>query len=695
MRHSKKRIAVPRIDSGTRTSVSTGSVLLRCAIILAITVGSILGYWAAAINEQIELPGIKNQIQATSLSSTEPKVVLQTLTDIAKNHNGEIVVEIPTPSGRTIYAGGANSDEWLQEGYQGIPGSPTIEVHPLASLPHLDYRQVLELIGTDSFKDDVIRYLDSQNIQHEELVSQGWIFLLQGTAIGDMTKLLLGFCIALASTGMILNSHAEAVRRLHGYRLLDSILHEIKRASHVSQAALVILVLLCLWGIAIYSNATSALHVLKFQSVFILTSLTTTCIALAGTLILLRAFPISLLLAGKLPGKSALTLAYIVRMGSYLAIATMLIGTINYTSEWNKQNSEANLWNSVPEAYSMSLSGARNMEDLASTSRKLASSLRAKSADDSLAYARFVDAGLIRGSKLDRETMVYNQTAANSSLSGELREAYEAALADNAYPTEPIWLIPDNLPHSVDMELIETSLTAKSSAQKIIFHAGTSKALTWEVGEDQWMNRSEVSDPLVAVFPNDNLPIDDRSLVAAVTQRDIALLNYDDFLNLQGDPQIGSFIRAASPLSQTWSHNHRTMGQTVWIYIGGLSASIILCIVSSIAATYTLFRVFRQRLRTSFIHGVYPIKLMTGIAVIEISLFSGVLYYLWHRGEAVRVWSEGGALAGAVDPSTIAMFNVPQATWLTMPFFIIFTSIPLISIWLGPKIKGDLIYSRK
>lgn len=690
MRHSKNRIAETRSTSSNRTSHSAGSVLLRCAIILSILVGSILGYWASATNEQVELPGVHSQVRIETLAETSSPEVLEELTEIAQASGGDIAVEIPTPTGRTVYSAGHKSDSWINDGFRGIPGSPHIEAHPLTDLPHGDYRQVFEFLGDKSLKDEILNYLDTQGIQLEELTSQQWIFLLGGTALGDITKLLLGFCIAFAAIGMILNSHAEAVRRLHGYSLWRSALYELKRASHLSIGILIAAIVIGAAAIAFLANASSALQVLKYQAIFSLLALATTALTVIITLLLMRLAAITPLLGGKLPGKSVITLVYIVRLGACVAVASLLIGTVNYTTEWAKQKDERALWEAMPTTYSISLSGARSFEDLTESGRKLASDLRNISSDGALNYARYIDAGLIPHSGMDRNTMAYNQTAAQNSLQGSVSKALEEA----GELDKPLWLIPDDLSSTTNLEMLKSSLSEGPSDEKS-YPTGDSSALTWEVGDDQWMNRAKVKDPLVVVYPNSQLPMDDRSVTAAVTQKDASLLNYDDYLTLQNDPMIGSFIRSANPMSETWAQHHQEMGRTVWIYAGGLVAAILLCLVATAAAAHTLLRVFHQRLRTTYIHGLLPRNLIIGTCLAEFAVIAAVFYYLWDRGAAVRAWSEGGALAGAVDPSIMAMLSVPDTAWWIMPLFIILTSVPMMTIWLGAQVKENLIHTRK
>lgn len=248
--------------SELRAAASTGGVLIRCALALAVVLGSVLGLWASAASEQAKLPNAGYALRVEKLSPTEPDrgEILRKLSSIALRQGEDVFVEVPTPGGRTVYAAGAAAEKWLVSGYRGIPGSPRTEVKPLSELPHADYRQVLELSGNSDFRDRITQFLADEDIQYAAMENQLWATLLVGTSLGDSLPLLFGFCAVLCVIASILNSRAEAIRTLHGFYLSESTGSELRRAAGKTIPILLALVLAANLVVALLTNRFSALQ---------------------------------------------------------------------------------------------------------------------------------------------------------------------------------------------------------------------------------------------------------------------------------------------------------------------------------------------------------------------------------------------------------------------------------------------------
>lgn len=389
-----------------------------------------------------------------------------------------------------------------------------------------------------------------------------------------------------------------------------------------------------------------------------------------------------------------------------MAVAAMSVGMLNHSSEWLKQREEEGVWQNLPAAYAVSLSGARALEDIHEASSTLAAELRAISAEHRLIYAQFLDPGQLNFATFGRDVLVYNQSAAEISLSGTLRNALEGSLQHGsstspaAQKGEITWLIPDSLSSfdKASVERVFSPVQSDVKSAEIRYRDAESSrpaAVTWEVSAGAWMNRSQSVAPIVAVIPDDLKLISDRNLVAAVTQLDALLLDYDDYENLQNSPVIGSFLQAPIPMSQTWSESHHAMGRTVWVYGGGFIAALVLAAISAYSSLRTYLRLFRQRLRVSFIHGTLPLKLVIGYAALEALALGTVAFYLYHRGAPVRQWSEGGQFAGSADPSLIAMFSVPTSAWVISLAVVIATSLPVFAILFRRGSVTELIQSSR
>ncbi len=113
--------------------------------------------------------------------------------------------------------------------------------------------------------------------------------------------------------------------------------------------------------------------------------------------------------------------------------------------------------------------------------------------------------------------MVYNQQAAESSLEGAVKYAYEGHKNSEM---GSFALVPNDLSPSSDLKAMMRQAGGRDGIPEIPYPAGDSRARTWEVGIDEWINRAEIADPIVFVMPDDDLSILNRNLVAVVAQND-------------------------------------------------------------------------------------------------------------------------------------------------------------------------------
>lgn len=347
--------------------IVSGTHLTRSALVLAIIFGAILGFWASSTSEHSEIPGVKSVVQIQSWTQNSHKADLHTeqllgdLSEIAADHKAEILVEIPTLKGRTVYAAGHNANRWQQEGYRSLPGSPSVEVQPLNKLPHGDYRQMFELTGGKDFLHAITSYLDDHGVQYLIPQNQQWTFLLEGTALGKLSTLTIGVGFALSFIGIVLNSHAEAVRRLHGIGIIGRVKAEVFTAGRnviPVTIATVVAVDVTLW---ICSNTASVQQLALFQAMFIGVALVACIVAIFFGLIMLKIASVVQLLKGKLPVKSVLFSMFTLRLGACIAVASFCIAALNYSTKWNRQDNEVAGWQNSSPAFGLTLSGARDL----------------------------------------------------------------------------------------------------------------------------------------------------------------------------------------------------------------------------------------------------------------------------------------------------------------------------------------------
>ncbi|WP_448854192.1 hypothetical protein [Corynebacterium frankenforstense] len=536
-------------------------------------------------------------------------------------------------------------------------------------------------------------YLETLDIDFTVMVAQEWAFLLSGTALGSLAALLLVCCLGLCSIGALLNTRDDAVRRLHGHGLLRSAGRSLARAggavvpSPAVTAGVAIILAGC--GTNWLSAGQWASNSLLISGVGLGVCAGTVTAAFA----VLRRVRIVPVLAGRVASAPAVATVSLVRVGACVAVAAMSVSAFNYGTEYLRQTREAQVWSASPTAYRVSSNGARSLEDIHTDTGRVAENLREQSAAGDLLVARYLDAGMTRHAGIRRDILVFNSSAAEVSLRGAISDSYACAREQSG--GQPVLLRPEGALDSTEDAGVRSAVGVDPSTREFTYPSGDSTAMTWEIGDSEWMNRAFTQDPLVVVFPDDKIGMDDRTLVAALSQGDVFLRDYDDFRELQRDPVTGTFMRAAVPAAQVWSTHHQEMGRSAWTMAGGLVIAVLLAVVSSLAVLDTFLKVFHQRLRAAFVHGVVPVRHVAGVTGLELAVLATVAAYLWHRGAAVREWSEGGELAGAADPSLMAMFSVPDSAWLAALLIVVATSLPVVTVAAGKTRIRDLVHERR
>ncbi|MDO4630839.1 MAG: hypothetical protein Q4A82_00890 [Corynebacterium sp.] len=269
-------------------------------------VGAVLGYWYSATIEQTEVPGLRAEIMPKEALTHygDPNVFFTDLARIAREEQSDIFVGDHYPdSGGIVYGAGKYSDRWIAHGYRGLPGSPDVKVMDLSQNPYGDYYWLtLEIAGDSAFQQRVMDYLTAQNIPFQVVEKQTLEHLFSG-AVGDFMVLLLEFCLALCVIGVILNSRADAVRRLHGYGLFRSAINDLLRASGWVIPLLLSGVLLATVVLAFRASIPSAVQLLKHQMMLIGGALAVSVLAVIVALWLLRQIVTTEMLAEKMPEK--------------------------------------------------------------------------------------------------------------------------------------------------------------------------------------------------------------------------------------------------------------------------------------------------------------------------------------------------------------------------------------------------------
>lgn len=293
--------------SSAKIGLRSGTALIRYALVLSVVVGAVLGYWYSATIEQTELPGLRAEIMPEKAFTHygDPNVFFTDLARIAREEHSDIFVEdsLSSDSVRMVYGAGKYSDQWIAHGYRGLPGSPDVKVVDLSQNPYGDYYWLtLEIAGDSAFQQRVMDYLTAQNIPFQVVEKQALEDFFSG-AVGDLMVLLLEFCLALCVIGVILNSRADAVRRVHGYGPFRSAINDLLRASGWVIPLLLSGVLLATVVLAFRASIPSAVQLLKHQMMLIGGALAVSVLAVIVALWLLSQIVTTETLDGKMPEK--------------------------------------------------------------------------------------------------------------------------------------------------------------------------------------------------------------------------------------------------------------------------------------------------------------------------------------------------------------------------------------------------------
>lgn len=678
--------------TASRRAINFSNAAVRFAFAVAIIAGFFLSYWAAVTSEQDGLPRVSAAMSAESLSSTgaSPEEVLTGISDLFSDAGSRVIVDFSAPDGHDIYVAGEGTDEWLREGYRGIPGSGSTRVQSLLELPHHEYRQVYEIQGPASLADELGAYFDELGIAHSSLEYRYIRFLLEAQ-LGDTYLLFLVACGVLCVSAVLVGSHADAVLWLHGYGVLRSAWMLCRKATLPwAPLAIGLIVVITLLEGAFF-EVHSAWQWALLQVWIIGSGLAVCVLSLLAGILLLRRGSVLARLAGKLPAVPSLVGSYAIKVFACLAVATIAASLSGSNAELQNQRRDRDVWSHDSPLYAITLSGARGDGDVEATRPVLANKLRELSSEGRAVLANYTDAPAFRSIDLPADVMVFNDTGAEMSLRGALKNTYEADLDRSGIRMFAPQGAFDQDSAARLLSFLVSGESVAQDASLIEYAPGSPQSLTWETSDSGWLNRSVRPDPIVVVLPNDLADIADRNLVAAASSRDYLFPDYQDIIDLQRDPTVGSFIQSGLSMTEAWSQSHQSMKRLVWEYEGGLVAAIIVALSAAGTAVAVSLTIFHQRLRTSYMCGRLPLQAIAISGACEAIVCAAVCAYLWSKGAAYRTWTGDGPLAGSADPSLVASAYVPPSAWVLSLGIALLTAAPVMTILLWSRVSASVL----
>ncbi|AKK11850.1 hypothetical protein CUTER_09410 [Corynebacterium uterequi] len=540
-------------------------------------------------------------------------------------------------------------------------------------------------------KEAIHEVLRKHGVFFEEMNDERLIFLFAGTAFGDVVLLCFILYFVMSFLAVLLSVRSDAVRRLHGYRLHEAVIHHVASMASWWLAIAIAVVALLTVGAAVRYSLPSAWQWATTQVLLLSASLLVTVGTVVIATALMRQVSVINGIGGKLPALPALLSVYAIKCAAAISLATLMIGLWGYSQEYSRQASEEALWSEIDDVYLIDFNGAPRVEDLQQAGAELAPLLREASARGDVLLARYVDAGLNRNASLGRDMMIFNEQAARTSLHGDIATAFDSY----GVLRRPLLLVPESLkghPHLSDNVTTFIDADAWSTA---VYAEKDSTAFTWEGGDSEWMNRSSVANPVVIVFPDDNIALSERNLFALATQGDVMIRGWEQYEALRRGPTLENLLHDAQPIAEVWASNHRSMKTSLWVYGGGTVLSLLLVLAGSIAVWLAASKVFHQRFRASFVLGLRPYRVLGILAAAEAVVLTWCCWFLWQRGATAREWLAGGAHEGSGDPAMIAMMSVPPAAWWTTLGVLVLFSAPMMYLVLQRFNRTQLIKAGK
>lgn len=599
------------------------------------------------------------------------------LTAIANKHHGRVAVALPQPSGLDVYASG----DIAEKTYRLLPPASAVTVHDLAELPFGETRWHYQFSHGRAFEQEINTYLSENGVLFDRLSDQPFGFLIAGTPLGSMLLLVLIVCCGTVIASTLVRSRDYAIWQVYGLGLAESALKEWKRSYRLPG----LLGIAALIAASVFVGLTTSWHsagvLLNFAARYLAAFLCLMALGFIASLIAVRRLPIPERLKGKLPAVATPGLALAMQAAAVISIASFAIPAFNTAPRYLEQEMYAPDWERTSDVIVASLSGARDDEGIQESKQNLAQVIREFSSRHQVVYAEYEDENVGLSYGLHTPAVMFNHTAAARSITPPLEPA-----------DHPVLYVPGSV--TVATSTLKESYEGCDDHCEVRMLEPGHEVFTWDVSETGWMEPAVVTDPIIMVYPDDQLP-SDQAIVSAMSRMRLGFTT-DEFLHrVAEDKDLASFIIGSQSMATVWAEAQGTLGQNALLFTGGLVMAVAFTFALAVVTAFIYRRLWHQRLTVTYAFGRYPTGVYARTAVIGALTLTALGVFLWNRAAIFREWAS--LPPGAASPSMLAEARIsPEAVSLSVAAAVIayviilavVTRQPRVAVKVGPERQG-------
>lgn len=537
------------------------------------------------------------------------------------------------------------------EYHQGILSDQKIPAQPLTAIPHQDPRTIFLIEGNSQFQHKVVDTLSSLGVSGELLTVREFHYLLDGTNLARLLFLAAGVVAVVMVLAAVIASRLNVISRLHGAPLAGTVTRALAKPMLTAFGCGVLTV-------ALLSLIRSPDIGLQFGRYLLLAAAALSGIGIfsfASTLGLLRLSPIVPTLAGKTVMLPALTVSAALRIFLVSICLVWATVAVRYDSEYKAQREEMSTWAHSPAAFSVTVTGARTIEDRQDLQHALAGQLREFSAQGQVFYHRHDVPGTdTRIFDQTSDLLSINRTSSDYSLPQELKSILNSQFT----PGDIVVFAPasSNMTES-EMHTHVPACAQEPTRCAIVPVDHPYQVFGWQVSEDEFQTRALLNSPIVTVLPNDLGAVSDRELTASLSAQQLSFTSIEPVEILRTeDPRLTTYFSTISQLSSTWfqAHEKTKAARTLSITVSALTFGFIVLF----GGLYGILLVmgYGQRARAYRLFGLSAFCFYTKVALWDLMVLAGGAFLIWRKVQHYDLLASGAL--GPMPESFLAMFYV-------------------------------------
>lgn len=562
--------------------------------------------------------------------------VVAALTALSEEHAISVMATRAAPrdleGGMELYVLSSSPESamysWAEDGYPNFTPVPRLRVHALAELDEDDPRGSYWVEGTAADAELVLETLGSIGLDGTIDLSPPALSLYPTTvafteALATMLLSTLACVLVAAGAGVLLDSRAYGVRRLHGHsypRILAADLRGVARLWMLLAPAGTAVFAAFLWW---YNGFARAGELAAVTAVFALLLLAAALGAHAAALALLHLTGVSAALKGRLPVRSVTVSVYAVRIASVALVLAAATATLTYGERVAEHRAGAD-----------ALAGTEDMG-----APRIGGGAGAEESFD--AYESVVDPWIVEAEERGGVIMVEQRLAEEVLPAGTRGTGFDALWVNEAYlghagvdvgedartASGVRVLVPESLTGYSDLltegvrgqsadfaarEHRDDPVTVHSYPDGRTFPTyATSSHLTWSI-------RPALTDPVVIVHPPGYFGNGMYSTIAS--GGGIVFLDGDAAARDAAEPPLSSYLVAVESLPERAALDHGRWLGDLRLSVFNLAASVAVLALTSVAACLVYTRARARHIFARHISGWSFTATHRGFLLVEMGL---------------------------------------------------------------------------